>query len=268
MKKENRPSLQILFVCLGAAFLIGVWAILAAWLKSQGNHVVLYPHEAVVRIAELFFGAEAPSTYISIGWTLLRLILGFLVAFVLGVILGTLGGLHRNFDAFMKPLVVTFRTIPTAAVVILFIGIFMGPKNVKYLNFMPSVLTFMVAFPLIYQAFITAMEREDEAIIRSLDLEVGHKSLKSIVQVLWPDAMPFVWMSIGQGLGLSLKVTIMSEVLSANSATRPGLGVLIVKAQTTGKVEDIIPYSLIALLLMAIIDIPYLVLKAKEKKEN
>ena len=59
----------------------------------------------------------------------------------------------------------------------------------------------------------------------------------------------------------------MSEVLTANSVSHPGIGSEIVLARSLGNVEDIIAYALIALLIMFVMDIPFVLLKFKPKKD-
>ncbi len=73
-------------------------------------------------------------------------------------------------------------------------------------------------------------------------------------------------MSLAQSLGLSFKVCIMAEVLSATSAGKAGIGTLIVLSrQADGGIQAIPAYSLIVLILMAVLDIPFLILRKKRK---
>ena len=124
-----------------------------------------------------------------------------------------------------------------------------------------------MTFPLIYEAFISAIVNEDEYIKMSLDLDGGWRRPMNVVGVLIPDGMPFIKLSIAQTIGLSFKVTIMSEVLTANSVSHPGIGSEIVLARSMGNVEDIIAYALIALIMMFLIDLPFILLKFKPKKD-
>lgn len=267
MKDKRFPLIKkIIFISLGVAFLIAAWYVLAAILKSNGNMVILYPHEAIARAFALMFIEKADKTWLSIGYTFMRVTIGFVISFIFGLILGTIAGLHENFESFMKPIVMVFRTVPTAAVVILLVATIYGPKNAYLITYIPCLLVFLVAFPSIYEAVRSGIRNEDENVINALDLDSGHKSIQSVIKVLWPDIMPNLWMALAQTLGLSLKVCIMSEALSASSASKPSLGGLIVVANQVGDVEDILPYALIALLMMVIIDIPLIILKARNRE--
>ena len=91
--KKIRPYLPYVFVALGVVFLLGVWAIVAAILKSQNNMVILYPDEAFARVFGFLFLEGAGRAWTAIGWTTLRFVIGFVISFVLGSLLGSLAGL-------------------------------------------------------------------------------------------------------------------------------------------------------------------------------
>ena len=250
----------------GFVFLIAVWYLVSAILLSQGNSVLPYPHEALRRMVYFLFGGDAPRTWGAIGWTFLRLLIGFVTAFVVASILGSLAGLFPNVKRFLFASVGVAKVIPTAAVVVVLITIFSGPKNRTALSFIPAMLVFLVAFPLIYEAFAKGVEELDESIENALSLDNGKKRFKSLIRVYLPNALPYITLSLAQGLGLSMKVAIMSEALTANGSSNPGVGGLMVLANQIGDVEDIASYALLSLILMLLLDIPFFVLKAKQKK--
>lgn len=266
MKQKRRPWVNPLSLVLGVAFLLLAWYALAHGMRLSGSSVLLDPFDTLLAMGRLLFGDGAATTYASIGFSLLRLLIGFAVSFALGGALGTLAGLFPAVEHFMKPFVAVSRTIPTAAVVLVLTALFLVPGKLPFADYIPSFLTFLVAFPLLYEAFRKGIRETDRDLADALELDAGRKSLRGTVHVLWPNSRPYVELALAQGLGLSFKVTIMSEVLSASSATHSGLGTLIMECQTNPllRVEDILPYSVIALLLMFVIDIPLWILKKKK----
>lgn len=268
MKSKKTQKLAILSTFLGFFFLIGLLYLISFILKSNNNDVLPYPHEIVYRMIELLFKNKANSTWTGIGYTLARLLIGFGVSFILGAILGTLASLFKLFGNFLSIPVAIKRSIPTAAVTIVLLGIFMGPKTRDYLDYIPCILTFIVAFPLIYESFRKGLDNEDKDIMDALRLEGNKGNLEVLFGVRYPDALPFISLGITQSLGLSFKVSIMSEVLTANSISKAGLGSLIVYENQYGTIENVIAYAVISLILMAIIDIPFIALKHNENKEK
>ncbi|MCI7213273.1 MAG: hypothetical protein MR467_03890, partial [Bacillales bacterium] len=93
-------------------------------------------------------------------------------------------------------------------------------------------------------------------------------NLRVLFQVRYHDALPFILLGITQSLGLSFKVSIMSEVLTANSISKSGIGSLIVSENQYGTIENVIAYAVISLLLMAVIDIPLLIVKKKTNQNK
>ncbi|MDY2913473.1 MAG: ABC transporter permease subunit [Candidatus Enteromonas sp.] len=262
---------RTIFTLFGLAFLILIWWIIAVLLQQNGTTLFLTPGETVSRILQLCFGKEAGSTFSAIGWTLFRLVLGFVFSFFLAGILGTLAGLFPKLRHFLKPFVGLSRSIPTAAVVLVFMGLLIHPRLLPVLDYVACFLTTMIAFPILYEAFAKGIEEEEEDVNMSLELECGKRSFAAVVYVLWPDSLPYISLGLVQALGLSLKVTIMSEVLTANNASHRGIGTLIFRSQTDPlfRTEDILPYSIIALLLMMILDIPNWILRNRiNRKQN
>ena len=78
---------------MGVLALIGAWYLLAFCLASNGNYGVPYPHETASLAFSYLFLEGALGTWMAIFWTLLRLVMGFVVSFVLGALFGILAGL-------------------------------------------------------------------------------------------------------------------------------------------------------------------------------
>ena len=263
MKDKRTQKLALLSTLLGFFFLIGILYLTSFILKSNKNDVLPYPHEILARVIDLLFIKGAKKTWIGVGYTLLRILIGFGVSFILGALLGTIGSLFKLFGNFLSISVAIKRTIPTAAVTIVLLGIFMGPKTRDYLDYIPCI-----AFPLIYESFRNGLDNEETDVMDALRLEAKRTNLRVLFQVRYRDALPFILLGITQSLGLSFKVSIMSEVLTANSISKPGIGSLIVSENQYGTIENVIAYAVISLLLMAVIDIPLLIVKKKTNQNK
>lgn len=268
MKQGKRNKIIGVSCALGGfVFLLVLWYVISLILIANGNSVLPYPHEAFRRMILFLFGDEASRTWNGLGWTFLRLLIGFASSFVLAAIFGSLAGLFPYFKKFMFASVGLAKVIPTAAVVVVLISVFSGPKNRTWLTFIPSMLVFLVAFPLMYEAFAKGVEELDPSIADALDVDSGRRRFYALRKVYIPNAFPYILLSLVQGLGLSMKVSIMSEALTANGSSAPGIGGLMVLANQMGDVEDIAAYALLTLLLMLLLDIPFFILKYKSKKK-
>ena len=264
-KRKKKIGLTWLFALLGVLFIFALWYLIAFLLHQKENYGVPYPHESVALACSYLFGNGASSTWKAIFWTLLRILIGLTISFVLGGIFGILAGLFKPFRYFSKPGIEALRAIPTVAVVLVLISVIMGARAHEWLSWVPVVLTFFVAFPLYFEAFQSGVLNEDKDLKDSLSLEGASKKILTVRKVYLPDSWPFIKMSLAQSVGLGFKVSIMAEVLTNTSSGQIGLGTLIVLSrQVDGGIEAIPAYALITLLLMAILDLPFFVLKAKK----
>ena len=270
MKDKNRRRrwIGIGIVILGFLTLLGIWAIVSAILKSQGNNVLPYPHETFGRAFDLLFVIDAGRTWTNMGWTLARLLIGYGISFVLAALLGTLSGLFPLFRKFMLSWVGLTKIIPTAAITIILIGIFFGPQNRGWVTYIPSTLTMVIALPIIYEGFAKGIVEEDTDVQDAMELDCGKRNLKSVLYVHWPMIRPYIALALATSLGMSMKVTVMSEVLTANSSAALGIGGMITVANQVGTIEDVMAYSWIAVIMMLVLDIPWFVLKARKKKQK
>lgn len=265
MKKKRTQTHLFLLMFIGFVFLFLIWYLVSYLLLRSGNSLLPYPHEVFVSLIKVSFYPEmSQTTWTAVGWTLFRLILGFFVSFILGALLGTLGGLFKGFGAFMAPGVTLARSVPTAAVVLVLVGIVYGYGNLA--EFIPSCLVLLVAFPLIYEAFRSGIQSESQEVVDALRLDCGARSMNAVVSVYWPDSLPFISLSLIQSLGLSLKVSIMSEII-VSGGVRNGLGTLIRLSKENLEMDKTIAYSLLAVIFIALVDITIHVVKSRLKKQ-
>jgi NitT/TauT family transport system permease protein len=265
MSKSKRTQLfQILAWSLGFVFLIFIWWLVSYLMHLQDNRLLPYPSEVLFTLNQVLWVEEAATTWQAIGWTLARLVIGFLLSFILGGLLGTLAGNYPAFKSFLKPFVVFAKSMPTAAFVLILVGIFYQFRGLP--PYIPCFLVFLVAFPVIYEAFCSGVENESQDTKDALDLDIGRKSVAATVAVIWPDSESYILLAVAQSLGLSMKVSVMSEILTNSSSSQGGIGGLIQNASNYASMKEIIAYSIIAVLMVFIIDIPLYLIKKNLKK--
>lgn len=267
MKKETRTwLLSCLIGVAGFVFLFFLWWLVSYLMHLSGNELLPYPFETLGTMLAKLFLPGAGTTYVAIGWTLLRILIGFAASFLLGALFGTLAGMHKWFASFMNPFIVFCRAVPTAAVALILVGIFYKFRSLP--PYIPSFLVFLVAFPLIYEAFRKGIESESSDVKDALRLDCGGITMKAVAAVVWPDSWNYIALALAQSLGLSVKVSIMSEILVNSSSAEGGLGSLIQNAwQIDLDMRSVIAYSLIAVILSILMDIPLWILKRKVEKK-
>ena len=108
-------------------------------------------------------------------------------------------------------------------------------------------------FPLIYENTVNGLVNIDENIINALKID-GNRGLSSLFRVKLPLASSSINLGIIQSLGLGMKVTIMSEIISG-SRNVYGLGFALRIAQEDVIYTDMWALTLIAIILIGIIEL-------------
>lgn len=185
--------------------------------------------------------------YKCLGSSLLRMLIGFTISFLLAMISGVIAGCNQNIKKFFKPTIIALKSIPTATLLFLFL-VLVGAK------YAPIFIVILISYPILYESFVGGIENIDENIINALKLD-GENSLKNIVKVKIPLAIPYVLVGIASSFALSFKIEIMAEILTGD--TKEGLGAAILAAQKNDPTNmiPIFAYSLIAIIFILIIDL-------------
>ncbi len=238
---------------------IGVGAVFFLWwFISFLTKTTLFPGPQVV-IPKFFEVLGEQQTYSAIGGTLLRLVIAMAIGFTLGVIFGIIGGLCKEFRAFMRPIVIVFRTIPTAAVIFVIIALL---KPI----FAPVIIVFLMVFPMMYDSVVTGITNVDQSVTEAMKVD-GTPLLKQIFKVYLPLSWSYILLGLVSAFGLGMKISIMAEVI-AGSDSAEGLGKLIRNAANIADMDYVLAYSLIAIALIGLIDIAIYFVKRRIKKQT
>ena len=240
MKKSSQNSKYYFF---GVVFIILLWMIISIIFDNSN---LIFPNffkvlnETIKLLGNSF-------TFKVLGQTFVRLLIGFVCSFVIALFLGTIAGNNEKFKYFVRPLMVTLKTIPTASLVFLFL-VLAGAKNA------PIYIVVLICLPILYESIVSGYENIDRSIDDAIKLENGNK-LEKIIELRLPQTIPFIMSGIASSLGLSFKIEIMAEILTGSSNS--GLGSMIgyIQRNDPTNMTGIFSYSLIAIIISIIIDI-------------
>ena len=145
-----------------------------------------------------------------LGVTLLRLLVSFSIAMLLGSAIGIVLGRHKKLDAFFDNWLVIFLNVPALVTIILcyvWFGLIESAAILAVvINKLPSVI-------------VTIREGA-----RSLDQDLldmarcfGFSQRKTLVHVIWPQLHPFVMAATRSGLALIWKIILVVELLGRSN---------------------------------------------------
>lgn len=185
----------------------GVFLLFVFWFVASlivGNEILLPGPLAVLRaFGALFTRSES---LLAIGGTLLRLLSAMAVALVSGLFLGVLAGLKPGLGRFLSPAVTVLRTVPVISIVVIVL-ILAGFEKTPY------VITFLMIFPLFFQAVSDGVRNIDPELVDVYRLEDNR-----FFTGLWHCYLPLIGDQIKtallQSAGLGIKVLVMAEYLA------------------------------------------------------
>ncbi|MET0445655.1 MAG: ABC transporter permease, partial [Pseudorhodoplanes sp.] len=140
--------------------------------------------------------------------TILRLIAGFALAAVVGVVIGILMGRSKRAEDYILPLVAMLAPIPGIAYAPLFL-LWFGLGN------LPAILlvAFVSTFPIIFNSW-TGVKAVKDIWVRSAQA-MGATDRKLFRHVILPGALPYILTGLRLGLAQAWRVLVGVEMLAA-----------------------------------------------------
>lgn len=189
-----------------------VFLLFLVWFLASlfvGNELLLPGPVSVLRAFGSLFTEK--TALLAIAGTLLRLLSALALALATGLLLGVLAGLKPGIARFLRPAITVLRTVPVISIVVIVL-ILAGFEKTPY------VITFLMIFPLFFQAISDGIGNLDQELVDVYRLEDNR-----FFSGLWNCYLPLIGDQIKtallQSAGLGIKVLVMAEFLAqtANS---------------------------------------------------
>jgi NitT/TauT family transport system permease protein len=234
------PALSLL------AFL-AVWQGLAVYLSSN----TLPTPEAVARV--FWRACVTGQLPFHLGVTLLRLLVSFTIAMLLGCAIGIILGRNKKLDAFFDNWLVIFLNIPALVTIIL---------CYVWFGLVESAAILAVVINKLPNVIVTIREGT-----RALDQDLldmarcfHFSKRKTLVHVIWPQLHPFVMGATRSGLALIWKIILVVELLGRSN----GMGYQLHLFFQLFDVASILAYTVAFVAVIQLIEL--LILKPLDKK--
>jgi len=206
---------------LVVALFVGVW-----WFAAQGSVIFPTPWDVVTGTLELIRKGTLTQHVVA---SLFRVSLGYGLAVVLGIPVGSLMGWYPGAYRALNPMVQLLRPISPIAwipIAILWFGVGdLSPIFLIFLSsFFPIVVSTVAGVHLVEQQYLRA------------GANFGLSGLALYRQVIFPAALPSIITGMRVGLGVAWLVVVAAEMVAINS----GLGFLIIDSRNAGTRYDLV----------------------------
>lgn len=181
--------------------------------------------------------------YTSVLFTMIRIVVGFLVAAIAAFILGVMAGSNEKAEILISPFITVVRSTPVMSFIILTIIWF------SY-NLAPFVVNIIMCFPPIYDSVVKGIKSTDRKL---LEMSKIYKVsiLDTFKGIYFGSVKPFLYAGMNTSLGLSFRVAVAAEVF-ANP--KYGIGTKLLQAKVNLETTDVYAWTFVILLLSYLVE--------------
>lgn len=236
-------TIKSIYYISGICFIIAIWYISSIVVNNSG--IIPSISEVIDKLQEIL---SDKNTYLMIATTIVKIVVTVLISSVISLILAVLSLFNYRIEAFIRPLIAFFRTVPVVSIAMIVLIIFFK-QSVRFIG--TILITSTVCIPLIYEGILTGFKTINSNIIDATKL-LSNTNVKILMKVHIPLAFPAILTSVIQSFGLGLKVLVMSEVIvnPPNS-----IGRLIGEYASYGELSYVFGWTIILVVIVLSFDI-------------
>ncbi len=187
-------------------FWIFIWLIASIIMDNR----LLLPSPIDV-LRSLFELLKFKDFYLMVANTFFRIISGFILATILGIILSVLAYKSSIFKFFIQPLLSIIKATPVASIIILAL-VWISSKNLSVF------ISFLMVLPTIYTSILKGLESTDKKMLE-MAMVFKVKGYKLVRYIYIPSIKPYLISASSLALGLCWKAGVAAEVIGLPSKT-------------------------------------------------
>lgn len=191
---------------LAVLFWLGIWQIASMWL---GQEILLAsPVSVLKKLSGLIFTVDF---WQSIGFSFGRIIFGFTLAVVLGILLGIAAYASEVVEILLNPLISVIKSTPVASFIILCL-IWIPSRNLSVF------ISFLMVLPVIYTNILTGIQQTDRQLLEManvFEISMGRR----IGYIYFSQILPYFITACRLSLGMCWKAGVAAEVIGVPSGS-------------------------------------------------
>jgi NitT/TauT family transport system permease protein len=199
--------------------------------------------EIVAAIKQAILHPAVGSTYFGFVLdTFRRLFIGFLLALAIGGVLGIEMGLHDRVESFFRVWLVFGLSIPALAIAFVLILIYGISELV------PILTVIFIGTPFVMLNMWEGAQALDTEVSEMADF-FGASRYQKFIDVIFPQLLPYWFVSMFWGFVISWKVLFVAEVFGAGS----GIGYMVNYWFTQGRIDMLLAWVLPSIVIIVLI---------------
>ena len=237
--KLNSPRVKALLSRAGIlAFYAALWAVLAHIV----NQPLLLPTPLSV-VQKLISLLPDPMFYKTLGATLWRTLLAYVLGIGCAVVLGAICVRSRIAHALLSPLLSAVRATPVTSFIVLALVWLSSPR-------VPILTGFLMTLPIVYSALVQALCAIDPKLLEMAKL-YGFGRMKTLIHVVIPSVLPAFVQSCLAAIGLCWKAVVAAEVIGV---PKLAVGSRLYEAKIYLETDSLLAWTLTIIVLSVLLE--------------
>lgn len=236
--KRKKIALSVLKGIGVALFWLIIWWLLALIVNKE----LLLPTPLVIgeRFCELIVSAQF---WHITAMSLLRIVAGFIIGLLAGILLAVLMNKSRLLYAVFSPIIKIVRAAPVASFILLALVWLASGK-------LPVFISALMVLPIVWANTFEGIKATDKQLLQMADcFQVGHwRKLRSIYL---PSLQPYLLAAATTGMGLAWKSGITAEVIAY---PKIAIGSELQAAKVYLETADVFVWTLVVILLSILLE--------------
>ena len=224
---------SILKKSIAIVFALAVWQIASMLV---GYEILLASPLAVLRT--LAGTVTTGSFWATVGFSTLRIVAGFLAAFICGLLLGILAGRFSWIKTLLWPFMVCIRSVPVASFIVLSL-FWLKASDLSVF------VCFLACLPAVYNNVTEGLENVDMGQIEAA-LMLGAPWPRIVRTVYIPNIEPYLLSAVSTGCGMAFKAGVAAEVVAVVSGS---IGEQIYMSKVYFETAQLFAWTLVIILL-------------------
>jgi ABC-type nitrate/sulfonate/bicarbonate transport system permease component len=238
MRKRSRNA--VLAERILPALSIVVFFVAWQLLVDLRNIPPIYLPSPLAIMHALISMVEDGSLFYNLAATMLRIMVGFLLAAIVGIVVGIVMGVSRIFERIADPWIAALYPLPKISLIPLLI-IWLGTGE-AYKIVISAVTAF---FPIVMSTY-AGVRQVDRGLVKAAE-DLGANRRQTQFSVVLPAAIPTIFAGLQLGMGVTIILVVAAEMIGGSS--QGGMGNLLIQAGQVLETEKVFA-ALITLTLM------------------
>lgn len=245
----NKPKRRLNGV-LVALLWIGAWQLLALLVNQQ-----LFLASPITVFTTMIGLLQQKAFYAAVFNSLAHITAGFLLAFLLGLLLAAASSKWNFLKRILHPLMTVINSTPVASFIILAL-ILVGSKHIATLT------SFLMVVPVLYTNLLSGIESIGRQMFEAADVFDMPRS-ERLRYIYFPETLPYLLSGCSVAIGMSWKAGVAAEVIGLTAGS---IGEKLYNAKIFLDTAELFAYTLVIIVVSLLFEKLFQLILSKSKK--